>query len=73
VLAAESSQARGGSSRQRPGLRRSRSSSLSRSYSRMSFRAPKHNHTRRGSIGDGRQKSSSSPYLRGELSTLEIH
>ncbi|KAG0068967.1 hypothetical protein BGZ89_003763 [Linnemannia elongata] len=71
-LAAESSQSRAGGSRQRPGLRRSRSSSLSRSYSRTSFRPPKHNHTRRGSNGEGRQRSSSSPYQRGELSMLDI-
>ncbi|KAF9126616.1 hypothetical protein BGW39_006486 [Mortierella sp. 14UC] len=54
-LAAESGRASGSSSRQqRPGSRRSRSSSLSRSHNRTSFRAapPRHNHhTRRGSIG----------------------
>lgn len=71
-LAAEPSQARAGGGRQRSGSHRSRSSSLSRSYSRSSFRPPKHNHTRRGSIGESRQRSSSSPYQRGELSKLEF-
>ncbi|KAF9090207.1 hypothetical protein BGX23_006158 [Mortierella sp. AD031] len=67
LVSAESSRVAAG--RQRAGLRRSRSSSLSRSHSRTAFRPPKHTHTRRGSIGGHKHSSS---YHRGEVATMEF-